>query len=157
MKKIHTLLFITLFALSFYSCKKDSSAKDSTVKETKTIVGEWRTDYRIFEFYASGKLIDTNTAKYNSDDPDVMSLKEDGTGSFKTHGEAYIKFKYTVTNTAINFTEVSSLYNGKWSPGNDLKYTIISFNTNELYYAVEGSVSSPSPYDKYITRVHSVK
>ncbi|MDB5286981.1 MAG: hypothetical protein JWR05_1930 [Mucilaginibacter sp.] len=152
MKKNYALLFITLLGLSFYSCKKDSSEKN-----TNKIIGVWRIDYRVFEFYAGGKLIDTNTESYDKNKPEYVSLNDDGTGDFKAFGNAYTKFNYTISNTTINFTNASNFYNGKWYPLNDFKYTIITSNANELYYATEGTVVSPSSYDKYITRVHLVK
>ncbi|MFA6085575.1 hypothetical protein [Mucilaginibacter sp.] len=152
MKKIYALLFITLLGLSFYSCKKDSSEKN-----TNKIIGEWRVDYRVFEFYGGEKLMDTYTEKYDKDKAESVSLNDDGTGDFKASGEAYTKFNYSVSDTTINFTNASNFYNGKWYPLNDFKYTIITSNNNELYYAAEGRVASPSFYDKYITRIHLVK
>lgn len=152
MKKNCALIFIALVGLSLYSCKKDAS-----VKNTNKIAGEWRINYRIFELYASGKMMDTYTENYNNDNPQYVSLNEDGTGAFKKDGEAYTKFTYAVSSTTINFTNVSELYNGKWDTRLDFKYTIIKSDANELYYAAEGPVSSPSQYDKYITRIHLVK
>lgn len=152
MKKIYTLLFITLLGLSLYSCKKDSSEQN-----TNKIIGEWRVDYRVFEFYGGAKLMDTYTKKYDMTNPEYVILNEDGTGSFKASGEVNTKFNYTISDAAINGTNASQLSNGKWYPLNDFKYTIITSKINELYYWTEGPVASPSFYDKYITRVHMVK
>lgn len=152
MKKIYALLFITLLGLSFYSCKKDSSEKN-----TNKIIGEWRVDYRVFEFYGGTKLMDTNTEKYDMTKPEYVILNEDGTGSFKASGVVSTKFNYTISDAAISITNASHLSNGNWYPLNDFKYTIITSKANELYYWTEGPVASPSFYDKYITRVHLVK
>ena len=156
MNKIHAILLITLISLSICSCKKDSAVKD-TPTETTTIVGEWRTDYRTFEFYANGKLIDTQTENSAANSSDYLSLKADGTGSIKASGEARIKFTYTSTNTAINFTNVTSLLNDNWVSNKDYGYTIIKLKGNELIYSTEGPVASPAPYDKYVTRIHAAK
>lgn len=152
MKKIYALLFIILPGLTFYSCKKDPSEKN-----VNKITGEWRIDYRVFEFYSGTKLMDTYTTKYDKTKPEYTVFNEDGTGSFKVSGEVSTKFSYAMADAIINFTNASYFYNSKWYPLNDFKYTIITSNANELYYSTEGPVVSPSFYDKYITRVHLVK
>ncbi|MEB0262652.1 MULTISPECIES: hypothetical protein [unclassified Mucilaginibacter] len=152
MKKIYALLFVTLLGLSFYACKKDTPAEP-----TNKITGEWKINNRVFEFYAGGKLIDTQTENNSGNNTEYVILNEDGTGSFKKNGETNVKFAYTVSDATISFTHVTSFYNNQWYDGSDFKYTNLKLGTAELYYSTEGPVSSPAPYDKYVTRVHLIK
>jgi hypothetical protein len=155
MKNIYALLVITLLGLVLYSCKKDSSTKNSD--GSVNIVREWRIDYRIYDYYANGKVLDTFTRKYDTSNPEYVIFYKDGTGVFKESGAISTKFNFSVTATTINLTSASRFNNGAWFPLNDFQYKIITSNANELYYSTEGPVASPSSYDKVITSIHLVK
>ncbi|MBD1394599.1 hypothetical protein [Mucilaginibacter glaciei] len=152
MKKIYALLLITLLCLTFYSCRKDSPANN-----TFTIVGEWRIDYRIYDYYANGKVLDTFTYQYDNSSLEYANFNADGTGSFKKAGVVNTTFNYSVSSTTIKLTNVTAISNGTSNTVRDATYTIITSKANELLYSVEGVVASPTNYDKSVTRIHLVK
>ena len=102
MKKLYIPLFLLLFIAAFSACKKDKSVTPLVVSKA---VGSWNADKAINENYdSSGKLQFSDTTVLHN--TYIFNLKNDGTGNVLVSGKTELTFKYSLTDTKINYSSV---------------------------------------------------
>ncbi len=98
MKKFYSVLALSLIVL-FTSCSKESDPTPDTEEEVAAaIIGSWTLTAREQKNYEDEKLISTYD-DVDTEDPEIMTLKADGTGKSFDSKETFSKFTYSVTTS----------------------------------------------------------
>jgi hypothetical protein len=110
MKKISTLLIISLLFIGVSSCKKD---KAETKTPQQLILGKWKLTGYIGYDYLNDKIVSQNDE--TGTDQEYEYFESDGTGKTDINGELFATFKYNVSSSAINYIDLIHYASG--NPG----------------------------------------
>jgi hypothetical protein len=154
MKKICAPLFLVLLIAVFSACKKDKSVIPAVVNKA---VGKWNADKGINAYYdKNGTLTLSDTIILHNSY--VFDLNADGTGDVLVSGKNDLTFKYSISNSKINYSGVVYYNPDGTKAGDEADYfETITNSTDTSLVTVLEQISPDGSGDKSLTTIYFTK